>query len=403
MISRRPIATLFSLLLLCAIPTAAQVVNGPIVGCDGVTTSCNGGQVTAPYANIDLFGTGADGNVTISGLVVLTRDMNYNNLTLAAGANLRPAGFRIFVANVLDLSAAPHDAIQTTQSTGSNGSGATGGTYTNPGISPLSPITGSGAGGAGQTGAGSAGGSNTGAQVNTGNGGRTGAGGAGGASGSAGGAGAVQGKPSFNPGGLMIAFPKPNTGPFWYGIANAGQSFMQNLWPSYSAGGGGGGGGDGVNAGGGGGASATPPYGIAIYASTIARGTNATTFIIDASGSKGGNGANGTGGNAGGGGGAGGTGGSAVYIVAGKMTGNTIVNAIDVSGGQGGTGGNGIGTGNGGTGGDGGANGSVQIIVLSPPSYTQSATFNTAGGVGTAGGVNAGGAGGGGQTQQVNL
>lgn len=357
----------------------------------------------SPLSNAAMFGTGSDGNVTISGTVTLTRDMNYNNLTIVAGGSLRPAGFRIYVANTLDITAAPGGGIQTTQAGGSNAIAAAGGLYTVPGIAPLAGVTGSGIGGAGQTGAGSVGVANTAAAVNVGNGGRTGAGGTGGAGGSAGGAGAVQGKPSFNPSGNMIAFPTPNVGPFFDNVSNAGQSFVQNVWPSYSAGGGGGGGGDGVNAGGGGGASATPPYGVAIYAATIARGANVATFVINGSASKGGNGAVSAGGNAAGGGGGGGVGGTAVYIVAGQMTGNTITNGVDVSGGNGGDGGNGTGTGVGGNGGDGGGCGSVQIVVLAPPSYTQSTGFNTAGAAGNAGSGTTGGTGGAGCPKQVNL
>lgn len=360
---------------------------------------------TAISATAALFGTGADGNVTIAGTVTLTRDMNYQNLTLSATANLRPAGFRIFVAGVLDMSAAPANAIQTQAAAGNNAIGAAGGTFTNPQISPGSPITGSGVGGAGQLAVGTAGVANGVAVVNVGNGGRTGAGGTGGASGTpnAGGAGAQQGRGQFNPGGLMVAFPTPNFGPFWYNIANSGGSQLNNLFPQYSAGGGGGGGGDGANLGGGGGGASTPSYGISIYAAQIARGSNATAGVINGAGARGGNGANGAGGTAAGGGGAGGGGGTAVYIVVGQFTGSTIVNAIDVSGAQGGNGGNGVGTGNGGTGGDGGANGSVQVVLLNPATYTQSATFNTAGAAGVAGGVTAGGAGGLGTTQQVNL
>ena len=58
------------------------------------------------------FGDGSDGDVTISGAVTLTRDMFYRNLTIAAGAALNPLGFRIFVSDTLDLTAAPAGGIQ---------------------------------------------------------------------------------------------------------------------------------------------------------------------------------------------------------------------------------------------------------------------------------------------------
>jgi parallel beta-helix repeat protein len=384
-----------------------NILNGNTLGQFGGTIS----YYSNPAATTPLFGTGADGALSInSGVTTLTRDMNYTNLTISGTAVLKPSGFRIFVSGVLDISAAPAGAITTIQATGNAGSGVNGGTFTQPNIAPLTGITGSGVGGAGgAAGAvGNNGVSNTGAQPTVGNGGQTGAGGGGGTSGvHIGGTGAVQGKPAFNTGSIMVAFPTPNTGPFTQAVANAGQNFINNIWPSYSAGGGGGGGADASNAGGGGGASATEPYGIAIFANVIARGTNSTAGIITAAGSTGGAGANGVAGTAGGGGGAGGTGGAFIYIVAGSMTGSTITNALDVSGGTGGAGGNGLSTGTGGVGGNGGGCGGTQVVVLSPASFTQSTGWNTAGSAGnnpTGGGSNpTGGTGGAGAAKQVNL
>jgi len=47
------------------------------------------------------FGDGSDGDVTITSETTLTRDMYYNNLTIAQGAILNPNGYRIFVKNTL--------------------------------------------------------------------------------------------------------------------------------------------------------------------------------------------------------------------------------------------------------------------------------------------------------------
>ena len=59
-----------------------------------------------------LFGHGGDGDVTISsGTTTLTRDMYYNNLTISGTGKIVTAGWRIFVAGTLDLSAAPANAI----------------------------------------------------------------------------------------------------------------------------------------------------------------------------------------------------------------------------------------------------------------------------------------------------
>jgi hypothetical protein len=53
------------------------------------------------------FGDGSDGDVTIAaGTTTLTRESHYNNLTLAANAILKPAGFRIFVKGTLTFGTA---------------------------------------------------------------------------------------------------------------------------------------------------------------------------------------------------------------------------------------------------------------------------------------------------------
>lgn len=50
-----------------------------------------------------LFGTGVDGDVTLSADTTLSRDMYYANLSLADGVMLHPNGYRIFVQDVLTL------------------------------------------------------------------------------------------------------------------------------------------------------------------------------------------------------------------------------------------------------------------------------------------------------------
>ena len=52
-----------------------------------------------------IYGSGADGNVTISSNTTLTRDMHYNNLDVNAGVTLNTAGFRVFVRNTLTMAA----------------------------------------------------------------------------------------------------------------------------------------------------------------------------------------------------------------------------------------------------------------------------------------------------------
>jgi hypothetical protein len=50
-----------------------------------------------------VFGDGADGDATLSGSQVLSRDMYYDNLTVEPGATLNPNGYRIFVRSTLTL------------------------------------------------------------------------------------------------------------------------------------------------------------------------------------------------------------------------------------------------------------------------------------------------------------
>src|SRR5271165_4942252 len=75
------------------------------------------------------FGDGSDGNVTVnSGITTLTQDMFYNNLTLSGTGSIYTNGYRIFVKNKLDLTAAAVGAINFNGLVGGNASAATGGT-----------------------------------------------------------------------------------------------------------------------------------------------------------------------------------------------------------------------------------------------------------------------------------
>jgi hypothetical protein len=73
-----------------------------------------------------IYGSGADGNVTISSNTTLTRDMNYNNLTINDGIHLDTAGYRVFVRNKLMLSATSSN--QATTSIGRKNGASTNGT-----------------------------------------------------------------------------------------------------------------------------------------------------------------------------------------------------------------------------------------------------------------------------------
>jgi hypothetical protein len=73
-----------------------------------------------------IYGSGNDGNVTISTNTTLTRDMHYNNLTINDDIHLNTAGFRVFVRNSLMMSNTPSE--QATCSIGRKGAASTDGT-----------------------------------------------------------------------------------------------------------------------------------------------------------------------------------------------------------------------------------------------------------------------------------
>jgi hypothetical protein len=348
----------------------------------------------SPYAGSLLFGTGADGSVTISsGTTTLSRDMHYTNLVLSGTGVLNPNGHRIFVTGTLDISAAASGAILVTGGTVSNAVGSAAGSGNGAQFAardvPLAAPALNGV--AGGTGVGATGTSSA-AYNFAANGGQGGVGGAGGAGTSAGGsAGSLALTASYQP-----SFSTPTqTFSLYYGTCNT-------TFAGFSGSSGGAGGGDGTNAGGGGGAAAPGGGSICLYARFIQRGTNTNAGILSAKGSSGGNGGNAAGGNAGGGGGGGAAGGGFIYIVTEALLGSTITNAVDVSGGTGGTGGTGSGTGKGGAGGAGGNGGNYQIINLGAPSFT-SGTFNTSGSAGSTTSSTSGGSGGAGATVRGNL
>ena len=92
-----------------------------------------------------LFGDGSDGNKTLSGTTTLTRDMYYNNLTLAPSAVLAPNGYRVFVRGTLSFGSGSQIAAN-----GGAGTSGTGGNGITPGTLGGSatggaPISGGGA------------------------------------------------------------------------------------------------------------------------------------------------------------------------------------------------------------------------------------------------------------------
>lgn len=81
-------------------------VNGTGISTAESTSSISSTLVaTATYLNLPdpVYGSGSDGDATISSNTSLTSDKFYNNLTIADGIQLTPNGYRIFVRNTLTV------------------------------------------------------------------------------------------------------------------------------------------------------------------------------------------------------------------------------------------------------------------------------------------------------------
>ena len=186
----------------------------------------------------NIFGTGDDGNVTISGTVTMTRDMVYENLTIPTGAVLITGGYRIYVKNTLiNRGTIKHD--------GTNASGIT---FGGGGVGYTLPKGGDGASGRTDTGNG-ANGTGFGAALQSGNNGGGYGGGytfppgpTGGNGGSA--TNVLSSLYSMNNIGIALAATITTTsGVLGIGPGGGGGSGANNSGVSTSSGGGGGGGG----------------------------------------------------------------------------------------------------------------------------------------------------------------
>lgn len=336
--------------------------------------------------SIQDFGSGDDGNVTISaGITTLTVDTYYNNLTLSGTGKIKTNGYRLFVKGTLDISAATVGAISLDGNDGTAAAtqaGAAGGAaYT------AATVGANGAGGAGATGlvgAGAIGAAGT--ATTPANGGSSGGGGAGGA-GSGGAGGALRA-------GSAVANFQPFSR-FTHDLIR-GVALVQG---GCGGAGGSSGGGDGVVLGRGGGGGGAGGGVLAIWAANILKSGSTPAGCISAHGGIGGNGAAGASGNVGGGGGAGGGGGGAVLVYYKTLSGPVVTNLIDASGGDGGNGGNGFGTGIGGNGGSGGNGGRIRTYATL--TEVSMLTIGAAGGAGNPGvGLTGGTAGAGGLCKQ---
>jgi len=83
-------------------------------------------QYVITNSGIFSFGDGSDGNLTTTGNVTLTSDKYYDNLTIATGHTFYPAGYRVFVKNILTIEGT--GKIDGNGNAGGAGGGGTNGT-----------------------------------------------------------------------------------------------------------------------------------------------------------------------------------------------------------------------------------------------------------------------------------
>ena len=226
-----------------------QVLSLECMEADGTThealrIDCPTGTITGfdgdPIGVTETYGTGADGDVGVSGgTTTLTRDMHYANLSVSSTGVLNTDGYRIFVSDTLDL----EQGGLIHNNGGAGASGAAGGAAGTP-----ATVRSLGAGGAGGASvAGAAG--NAGTSISySGATASAGAGGAGNNGGNAGGAAGTASLPSVND-GTLNSLPGMLTGYFF--SAAFGINAIQG-----GPGGGGGGSGTGAGPGRGGGGGA---------------------------------------------------------------------------------------------------------------------------------------------------
>ena len=133
--------------------TAAEINAGTTTGATGAELAVTAAQLAlSNYVKTYLeFGSGVDGDVVISGTTTLTRDMNYNNLTINSSQILNTAGYRIFVKGTLTNGG-------TIRNNGSNGTAGTGGTGVGGSGAAAGTLLGGYAGGNGHAGGGGGGG-----------------------------------------------------------------------------------------------------------------------------------------------------------------------------------------------------------------------------------------------------
>ena len=294
------------------------------------------------------FGTGSDGNITISGNTTLSRDMYYANLTVNAGVILTTAGYRIFCSGLCTVNGTI-DNSGGAGGAGSNGTVSAGGGAGTAGTATASNEVGSGAAGVVGTTGTTAGATNAG--PGTAAAGMGGNGGAGGLSGK----GNVGINGTGGAGGTTTVHNRNFISTDYFRLASGVYTLLQG---GSSGGAAGGGGGDSTHGGGGGGGSGAGGGVLVLFANTINIGS---AGVIQANGGAGGLGGSAyqSAGNSSGGGGGGGGGGGLVVLGYTSLT-ITAGGVITVAGGSGGGAGAKLGTG---TAGGAGVNGSSGVKI----------------------------------------
>lgn len=333
------------------------------------------GTVADAFNDSQIFGDGQDGDVTVTTVITLSRDMYYHNLTISGSGQIQTNGWRVFVSGTLDVSAAGASAIYCTTDSGNvNGgsaistAGAAGAVSAPRTIHTCPGSIGLTSGGTGASGTSTANGSQAAAtgSASNGVGGTSGEGGAGGAGGgTTGGASRSATAVTTN-----LINNKLTEYPWWVQV-NSGFTSITGGQSGPGGSSGGGGTTPSATGGGGGGGGAGGPC-VFVAARTINRSGSTAASCINANGTNGGTGFSTTAsGNSGGGGGGAGGGGGWLYFVYRFLTGSAGTNWVAANGGQGGAGGNGHGTGLGGNSGGGGGGGQIDCFNIGAGTYTQ--------------------------------
>ena len=74
------------------------------------TVPSTGGTATSAEYMLGMFGDGSDGSFTYTpGTSTISREWNYQDLTIQAGATIKPAGFRMFMRGTLTNAGSVND------------------------------------------------------------------------------------------------------------------------------------------------------------------------------------------------------------------------------------------------------------------------------------------------------